>query len=592
MLNIVAEQDSSEFTAEVTEETEPPVSEEVPPAEETPSAEGVTDPGEKPEPAETPSADPASTEETQDQNKEDENEEAEDGFVEDPEKEPEEEGETAEPEEENSEENESISEDEKESETDEEESVFTVYRAESISEFTAAVSELSDDADRRLLVSTGQDLKDILRKGKAVYFNRSYIIEFKNSEDRDEAYDLVKAALLEGGTVTRDAAMGLCEDDSDTDARNTELMDQQSEESSEQVQPEQQSVNETDVSAGEDIGQESDDTGMNNPNDSSEPENEAGNSEEKPAEEYDEFDYEITVDPEAVSLAEEGLAISDNTENTIKVIALIDSGVSGDLADAKVNLTEDSDDDVNGHGTAMADIIKKLAGDKASIISVKAFNDNGTGSIANVTAAIKYAIEADVDIISISAAIRESEKTELLEEAVNEALRNGIVVVAAAGNNSTDAAGFIPANIDGVDTIGAAYAESNSLSCFTAMPFSNYGPSVDYWYIADSTSEAAAQETGVLAAGIENDGWMTTNRWYRFPVVKFRNGGSNDGNYNPFNNGNYSPYTWVPEDELILAYTVTGSGNLVTDRDPTSWDGFAYRGSTFRIDGQIGRAHV
>ena len=416
-----------------------------------------------------------------------------------------------------------------EDDSDVEDTSLHIYRAETMAEFTAAVAQLSDDPDVRLLVSIGQDLSDVLNDGKAVYYDRTYVIEFRSEEDRDLAYDIVKDVLNEGGTVAKDSRMDLCEEDVVGENANEEVDEVSSE---------------------------------------------------------DNFDYEIEVDPEAVSNAEDALTIAEVSDDGVKVIALIDTGVNGDLADAKVNLTTDGDDDLVGHGTDMADMINHIAGDKASILSIKAFNDNGTGNISTVNAAIEYAIEANVDIINISAAIRDSERTDVLKETVMKAIQKGIIVVAAAGNNSSDVADYVPANIEGVDTIGAAYADGEVYSCFTATPFSNYGSQIDHWYIADSTSLAAAQESAVLAAGIENEGWAETNRWYRFPYVKFHNGGSNDVNYNPLNGGNYSPFTWISEEEFGLAYEITGSGNLVTERDPSSWDGFAYRGSSFTIDGE------
>ena len=184
--------------------------------------------------------------------------------------------------------------------------------------------------------------------------------------------------------------------------------------------------------------------------------------------------------------AQEGLAMHE-TEGG-RLVALIDTGVN-DLAAVSVNLTDDPDGDRHGHGTRMAEIILSASGGRAAILSIKAFNDDGTASLANVYAAVKYAMEAHADIINISASVPDSENTAPLKALLQEAVAQGITVVAAAGNAAQDAGGFFPANVPGVLTAGARTETSN------------YGACVDYYLSAASTSEAAAKLSGFAAAG-------------------------------------------------------------------------------------------
>ena len=107
---------------------------------------------------------------------------------------------------------------------------------------------------------------------------------------------------------------------------------------------------------------------------------------------------------EAVANANAGLSLQEQATVSKKVIVLIDTGTNDGLADVNVNLTNGSDEDVNGHGTKMTKAIRKYAGNNAMIISVKAFYDNGAGSLANLVAAVQYAIDANADIINISLA--------------------------------------------------------------------------------------------------------------------------------------------------------------------------------------------
>ncbi|MBQ6533405.1 MAG: VaFE repeat-containing surface-anchored protein [Solobacterium sp.] len=188
--------------------------------------------------------------------------------------------------------------------------------------------------------------------------------------------------------------------------------------------------------------------------------------------------------------AQDGLAM--HASDGSRLVALIDTGVN-DLAAVSVNLTDDPDRDEHGHGTRMAEIILAASGNRASILSIKAFNDDGTASLANVYAAVKYAMEAHAGIINISASVPDSENTAALKELLQEAVAQGIIVVAAAGNAAADAGGFFPANVPGVLTAGARTETSN------------YGPCVDYYVSASSTSEAAAKLSGFAAAGNMTD---------------------------------------------------------------------------------------
>ncbi len=59
------------------------------------------------------------------------------------------------------------------------------------------------------------------------------------------------------------------------------------------------------------------------------------------------------------------------------------------------------------------------------------------------------------------------------QDAINTALTQGVVVVAAAGNSSDDAANFSPANCSGVIAVGASTRQGDITS------YSNFGPRVD-----------------------------------------------------------------------------------------------------------------
>lgn len=166
-------------------------------------------------------------------------------------------------------------------------------------------------------------------------------------------------------------------------------------------------------------------------------------------------------------------------------IAVIDTGANN--ADKIVSVLGDNGKDTNGHGQQMVDTIKKYAPD-SKILSIKAIGDNGYGDMSAVYAAIKLAMENDVDIINLSISTLSTEDKFIIEEIINEALDKGITVVGAAGNNGIDASLTIPGKIDKAVIVGAANLVSNT------------GKTVDYIVNTSSSSYATAIVSGLLAS--------------------------------------------------------------------------------------------
>ena len=177
-------------------------------------------------------------------------------------------------------------------------------------------------------------------------------------------------------------------------------------------------------------------------------------------------------------------------------IAIIDTGSS--LANEKVSVMGDKGEDKNGHGTAMASKVLEQT-DDAYIISIKAIGDDGNGKVADVYAALQYAIDADCKVVLMAISLRDLGQYEAFKNLVADAVAKGITVVASAGNNGTDASKYIPAGLKDVLTAGAMDKNGVKLSN------SNYGKSVEYYVVADSTSEAAAVLAGKVIAGTTDE---------------------------------------------------------------------------------------
>lgn len=216
------------------------------------------------------------------------------------------------------------------------------------------------------------------------------------------------------------------------------------------------------------------------------------------------------------------------------VVAVIDSGVDYDHEDLKgrlwVNPVESlagkkyngSDDDNNGyvddflgwdfvnntnnpaddygHGTHVAGVIAAIGQNAKGIIGVapwvrimalKACNDQGACSGSNIRAAVEYAIKNGAKIINLSLGVRNKDDEALaFESLLNKAYEHGILVTAAAGNDSLDVEKVTPANA--TQAIAVAAFASDTKMC----SFSNYG-----WKVSVSAPGCAVKDN-LEVAGI------------------------------------------------------------------------------------------
>lgn len=183
-----------------------------------------------------------------------------------------------------------------------------------------------------------------------------------------------------------------------------------------------------------------------------------------------------------------------------KVIALLDTGASrSSNVIESVSMLGGSGDDDNGHGEAMVKAITK-ENKKAQIISIKVLDKNGEGSVSSIVSGIAYAEKRGASIVNLSLSGLATEGNAVVTTAVNDAIRKGLIVVGAAGNNARDAKFYIPGSISEAIIVGACDKSGNRIAS------SNYGETVDYNAVANSTSEAAALMSGYLSLHMNKDG--------------------------------------------------------------------------------------
>lgn len=188
-------------------------------------------------------------------------------------------------------------------------------------------------------------------------------------------------------------------------------------------------------------------------------------------------------------------------------IAVIDTGVAphNDLVGRKnrivgfkdfVNNRQTPYDD-NGHGTHVSGIIAgdgyssrgKYAGiaPKSNIVAIKALDENGGGTSSDIISALSYVIEKknelDIKIVNLSLGTipNSSQSKDPLCRAVDKAIKSGLVVVAAAGNNGPDKESILSPGISReVITVGAVDDKRTiDPSDDTIATFSSRGPTLD-----------------------------------------------------------------------------------------------------------------
>lgn len=169
------------------------------------------------------------------------------------------------------------------------------------------------------------------------------------------------------------------------------------------------------------------------------------------------------------------------------IIAIIDTGIDLDHPDLQSKLVPGTDlvnddnipEDDNGHGTHVAGIAAAATNNKVGVAGVgwdcrlmpiKALNSSGGGLTSDVATGIMFAVNNNAKVVCMSLGSPSNSAT--LQSAVNNAWNAGVLVVAAAGNDSTSMQSFPGAY---ANAIGVGATDEND----ARASFSNFGPWVD-----------------------------------------------------------------------------------------------------------------
>ena len=124
-----------------------------------------------------------------------------------------------------------------------------------------------------------------------------------------------------------------------------------------------------------------------------------------------------------------------------------DNANTADVGDGLDNDGDGDIDEMTGHGTHVAGIIRRIAPD-AWLLPIKVLDSEGLSDNFTLAAGLFYAIDAAVDVINVS--VGSTYNSEAVLDAVLEAQSLGIVVVAAGGNADTHLPEEYPALNPGV----------------------------------------------------------------------------------------------------------------------------------------------
>ena len=209
------------------------------------------------------------------------------------------------------------------------------------------------------------------------------------------------------------------------------------------------------------------------------------------------------------------------------IVAVLDTGVDathpelrGALVPGRDVVDGDADPrDDNGHGTAVAGVVAARANNgigiagacwSCSVMPVKVLGSSGAGTTTDVAAGIIWAANHGASVINLSLGAQDT--TDALSQAVSYASSKDVVIVASAGNSSSDIP-FYPAaapNVIGV----AATNESDRLYSWSnrgpwvqvAAPGCNSAPWPKNGYIGFCGTSAAAPLVAGLA-GLIRSAW-------------------------------------------------------------------------------------
>mgnify|MGYP000642789708 CR=1 FL=1 len=237
--------------------------------------------------------------------------------------------------------------------------------------------------------------------------------------------------------------------------------------------------------------------------------------------------------PWGVDRIEADLAWTTATGAGVRV-GILDTGIDLDHPDLAANVKggincisprKNADDD-NGHGTHVAGIVAAVhntigvvgVAPEVSLYAVKVLAKNGTGFLSDIIEGLDWCVANGIRVANMS--FGSSVGNQSFHDAISRAYNAGVVLVAAAGNESGPVS--YPAKYPEVIAVSAVGRNADGSLSFAS--FSNFGPEIDLaapgvsvfstyrngtYATMSGTSMAAPHVTGVAALVLSAKGAMS-----------------------------------------------------------------------------------
>jgi subtilisin family serine protease len=182
----------------------------------------------------------------------------------------------------------------------------------------------------------------------------------------------------------------------------------------------------------------------------------------------------------------------------------LESAVAISLDGDEVTVTEDTEGDLSGHGTACAGIVRSLV-PECSISSVRVLGAGFTGSGGVLLAGLRHAVDQGFDVINMSLSTTKKPFAAVLHELADSAYFRRTVLVASAHNMPVES---YPWKFSSVISVGS-HEESDPLAFFynpsPPVEFFGRGVNVEVAWLGGRTitvsgnSFATPHMTGICA---------------------------------------------------------------------------------------------
>jgi serine protease len=153
--------------------------------------------------------------------------------------------------------------------------------------------------------------------------------------------------------------------------------------------------------------------------------------------------------------------------------------------------------DCNGHGTHVAGIVGSYTygvAKSVNIYPVRIFGCDTNAPISQIISGVNWVTGHRVKPAIANMSLGYTGSSTSLDQATQSLINSGVIVVAAAGNDSGDACNVSPARVAGVITVGG------TTDADTMYSLSNYGTCVDIY--APATGVKSTYNTGAMSTMI------------------------------------------------------------------------------------------